>query len=236
MDVCTSRQARCRLFWFAVLLLFWAMPEVMAQEHKERHFHGQLRANGRFISTQKDFPPQHKNINGVTYYRIEEDQDLRERRDRMRALTEQSDEVRALLGRRFTFIGIVPLANKGNELDPRNKVIFFSHSLNQTVEALIEDHTLLSTSTIEAGEYQPPLSQTETNEAVDIARDFWSSQDGGRVANMRGFSILAYEPTGSAFFDTRVAYVTFHRSIEGRPEYVAYVDLTNRTVIRSWEE
>ncbi len=232
----TSRQGLCRVFWFAVLLLFLATPEVSAQENKERHFHGQLRANGRFISTQQDFPPQHKNINGVTYYRIEEDEELRERRDRMREITEQSDEMRTLLGRRFTFIGIVPLANKGNELDPRNKVIFFSHSLNQTVEALIEDQTLLSTSTISPADYQPPLSQAETNEAVDIAREFWGTQDGGRVANMRGFSILAFEPTGNAFFDTRVAYVTFHRSVEGRPEYVAYVDLTNGTVIRSWEE
>ncbi len=212
------------------------VPEVSGQQEKKRHFHGQLRANGRFISSQQDFPPQHKNINGVTYYRATQDSTVLERRDRMRFITEQSDEMRQLLGNRFTFVGIVPLANKENPADLRNKVIFFSHSLNQTVEAIVEEEQLLSTTQVAPQDYQPPLTRGEVLESVDIARAHWETQDGGRVSNMRGFSILAYEPTGDAFFDTRVAYVTFHRSLEGRPEYVAYVDLTNRTVIRSWEE
>lgn len=236
MPFSTRWQPACRMFWCVVVLLFLFVPESSAQEEKKRHFHGQLRANGRFVSTQQDFPPQHKDIERVTYFHSSEDAAERTRRDRMRAITEQSNEMRALLGDRFTFIGIVPLATKDNPADLRNKVIFFSHALNQTVEGLVSGETLLSTNTIEPGTYQPPLTRAEVREAVDIARLHWTDADGGRVENMRGFAILGYEPTGDAFFDTRMAYVTFHRSVEGRPEYVAYVDLTNGTVTKSWEE
>ena len=225
------------VFWCMIGWFFFSFTEVHAQEHeKKRHFHGQLRSNGRFLSTQQDFPPQHKGIERITYMHSSEDGADHDRRARIHELIRRDAASRTLLGERFAFIGIVEVATKDNPSDTRRKATYYSHSNNQTVEILIQDDAILSSNTFAAREYQPPLAEDEVRAAVSIARQHWSSHDGGRVSTMAGYGILAFEPDGSGFFNDRVVYVTFHRSLEDRPEYVAYVDLTGNTVIRSWEE
>lgn len=74
-------------------------------------------------------------------------------------------------------------------------------------------------------------------QAVTIARAAFQSAGYLRVSVLEGFGILALPSEGPQAFSThRVVYVSFHTHEDAPPEYVAWVDLTERTVVESWEE
>ncbi|MEZ4622887.1 MAG: hypothetical protein R2867_46335 [Caldilineaceae bacterium] len=70
-----------------------------------------------------------------------------------------------------------------------------------------------------------------------MARAYFAAQGETHVYELRGFVIMAYQPQGTTgFYDSRVLYVTFHESLEERPEYVAWVDLSHETVRKAFQE
>ena len=73
-------------------------------------------------------------------------------------------------------------------------------------------------------------------DAEGIARAHFAAGGQTRVAALQAFAILAYQPTGKGFYPTRVLYLSFHRNSDAPPEYVAWVDLTQRRVLRSRQE
>ncbi len=64
----------------------------------------------------------------------------------------------------------------------------------------------------------------------------------GRIQQLEGYGILAFKPSSElasgekGFYDTRVAYVSFHEHIDARPEFIAWVDLTEGSVLKSRED
>jgi hypothetical protein len=113
-------------------------------------------------------------------------------------------------------------------------VAYFSYSHNATVEVLVVEDQVKSVQTLDAATYQPEPTRQERTRAIAVARAHFLAQGETRVNELRGFVIQAYRSAGATgFYDTRVLYVTFHESLEERPEYLAWVDLSNQAVIKA---
>ncbi len=211
-----------------------------AHTEKAQHHHGKLQANGRFESDHDQWPPQPRGIEAVAFQEsatsLDEALANTAAQEAVRILAE-STPIAPLLGERYSFLGRVSLASKENQHDTREVLTFFSQSANRTVEVTVDDGEIHAVEQITPEVYQPPLATDEVQAAVALARNHWLAADGGRVASFKGFGILAFRDEGdSGFYDSRVVYVTFHEHIDGRPEYIAYVDLSSKTILESWEE
>ena len=126
---------------------------------------------------------------------------------------------------------------KGRADRAKNRVTYFSYTQRSTVEALVSDGQVSDFTSTPAAEYQPSLIPAEVTQAVTIVLDTLQSVSHPRVSVLKGFGILAIPSDGPrAFFAHRVVYVSFHTREDARPEYVAWVDITDRSVVESWEE
>lgn len=162
--------------------------------------------------------------------------DARKRRaDGLERMALARADVRGALGTRFTRATVVEARDKTGAVLP-SRVVYFSHSANDTVEVTVDGQRVLGVKTIPASEYQPEINDAETEEAEGIARAHFAALGKDRVAQLRAFGILAYQPTGKGFYPTRVLYISFHRDSDSPPEYVAWVDLTQRRVLRARQE
>ena len=102
---------------------------------------------------------------------------------------------------------------------------------------MVSDGQVSDVTNTPAAEYQPPLIPEEVTQAFTITRDTLQSASHPRVSVLKGFGILALPSDGpQAFVAHRIVYVSFHAHEDTRPEYVAWVDLTDRTIVESWEE
>ncbi len=144
-------------------------------------------------------------------------------------------DVRQALGGRFTRAKMVEGRDKSGAVLP-TRLVYFSHSMNSTVEVTVDDQRVLNVKTVPAMEYQPEITDAEALEAEGLARTHFAAEGQGRVAELKSFAILAYQPSGKGFYATRVLYVSFHLNSDAPPEYVAWVDLTQRRVLRSRQE
>ncbi len=153
---------------------------------------------------------------------------------RGRLATARAD-VRQALGARYTPGTVVE--DRDNTGAVRvSRLVYFSYSKNSTVEVTVDDQRVLSLRTIPATEYQPEITDAEITEAEGIARAHFTASSQDRVAQLQAFGILAYQPTGKGFYPTRVLYISFHRDSDSPPEYVAWVDLSQRRVLRARQE
>lgn len=151
-----------------------------------------------------------------------------------RIATRRAD-VRQALGERFTRLPLLQEVGKDG-VQSKPVLVYFSHATNSTVEVTMESNSVRTVRTVPAGEWQPEITDDEITEAQGIARSHFATLGEERVAELEAFGILAYQPTGSGFFDTRVIYISFHPDNDRDPEYAAWVDLTNRRVIRTLKE
>lgn len=192
----------------------------------------------RFTQYGGTWPPQPKNIENVVWF-SDDASELSAASMKLSAAAEisaASAAVRSALGSRFTHIGTVSHSAKG-ESSTQEIVTYFSHSNNATVEVTMANGAILEVNEIPPTEYQPPLTDSEIQEAVTIARDYWNTSGYERVNELEGFGILGLTPNGATgFYEVRVVYVSFHVDADARPEYVGYVDLTNQVMLESWEE
>ncbi len=145
--------------------------------------------------------------------------------------------MRAALGAHFTYLGTGGIHTKGQADQAQARVTYFSHTQRATVEVLVSDGWVSEVTSTPAADYQPPLIPAEVTQAVTIARASLQSAGYLRGSVLEGFGILALPSEGQqAFFAHRVVYVSFHADENARPEYVAWVDLTDQTVVESWKE
>jgi hypothetical protein len=138
------------------------------------------------------------------------------------------------LGNKFTRIGIVEPNTKDST--QQTMLVYFSRDNNATVEVTLNDSEVASVRSISAIEYQPEITDEETTEAIDLARSHFQRQGVARVTTLKGYGILAYRPEGAGFYDKRVIYVSFHLHDDAPPEFVAWVNLSDQTIIQSRED
>jgi len=139
------------------------------------------------------------------------------------------------VGRQFARITVVDEEDKTGKAR-NSRFTYFSYDTNATVEVLFDGASVRSVNTIAASEYQPEITDEEIAEATALARTYFLSLGRTRVQELQGYGILAYRPQGKGFYESRVIYVSFHATDDAPPEFVAWVDLTNRTIVNSREE
>jgi len=143
--------------------------------------------------------------------------------------------LRRSLGARFSRAALIEERDKAGRALPA-RLVYFSHSRNATVEVTLDGQQVQSVTTTPASEYQPEITDAESSEAAALARSWFLARGQGRVRDLQAFGILAYLPTGTGFYPTRVVYVSFHQNSDAPPEYVAWVDLTRQQVLRARQE
>jgi hypothetical protein len=196
----------------------------------------------RFTRIGSEWPPQPKDMENVVWLQ----QPTISRASRSINNTATIDNLLSTqdipeLGDRFTFVGIQSTPGKTSS-PVQTSMNYFSHSNNSTVEVKVSQGEIENVEMIAPSEYQPPLTVEEVKEAVDIARTSLFQNGFNRIQQLQGYGILAFKPvseinTGDhGFYDTRVAYISFHQDINARPEFIAWVDLTNRVVIKSQQD
>lgn len=186
------------------------------------------------------WPPQPVGITNVVPLGQPDDEGARTTAQKLRADALERVAVlraglRGALGTRFSRAGLIEDVDKsGRPLPPR--LVYFSHSRNATVEVTLDGQRVQSIKSTPASEYQPEITDAETAEAAGLARAWFLARGEARVRDLEAFGILAYQPTGSGFYPTRVIYVSFHQDSDAPPEYVAWVDLTRQRVLKARQE
>ncbi len=150
-------------------------------------------------------------------------------------LAEARADVRQALGSRHTQAQLIEGRDKSGAERP-SRLMYFSHAQNRTVEVTVDGQQVRRVRSIQPAVYQPEIDDVEAAEAEGIARAHFAAGGQARVAALQAFAILAYQPGGKGFYATRVLYISFHRNSDAPPEYVAWVDLTQRRVLRSRQE
>ncbi|MCF6203855.1 MAG: hypothetical protein L3J59_09340 [Methylococcaceae bacterium] len=210
--------------------------EMSHQSSNHRH----LDVN-RFTKIGGDWPPQPKNMENIVW--LQGNSGVRSNSISQVSALAKTIVINNVpeLGNRFTFITSQTDSGK-NGPSSEEVVTFFSHSNNMTVEVNVDHGEIKKVEEISPSTYQPPLTAEEVKEAVKIARKALQKEGFGRVQQLKGYGILAFKTSDEAgsdnggFYDTRVVYVSFHEHIDARPEFIAWVDLTEGSVIKSMED
>lgn len=148
-----------------------------------------------------------------------------------------SSTVQAALGERYlhaTTSRSYPKKMSNREFEPiAFRVVYFSYSHNQTVEAIVRDNAVTAVNTMAASIYQPEMTSAERQRAIDIGRTYFRDHGEPRIDELQGYVIMAYRSQGATgYYDSRVLYVTYHENLEERPEYLAWVDLSTERVLK----
>ena len=223
---------------------------VEEHDHADHDHASTLDADGRFTGPGEVWPPQPKNATDVveldfsdlaapvaerTVAAAADDRDIvADIRPAEAALAIPA--VADATGERYNLISIteheiVPGSEKGQD-DEATLVVFYNLGDDLTVEAFIDGDALAALVVSPAGQHQPPLSVKEKSAAAELARAHWSAEGDPRIDQLEGFTILAVQP-GGAYYDSRVAYVSFHLDARSNPELLTWVDLTTEVVIEA---
>lgn len=137
------------------------------------------------------------------------------------------------LGQRSTRVAFVDIAldKKAKAAGELSRLVYFNRESNLTVQVLLGPNEAVLTSP--ASIYQPDLAESEEQEAIVIARKHFAQMGNSRIAALRGYTIMAYPPNQKGFYNTRMAYVSFHLDDDARPEFEAWVDLSNQRVTKA---
>jgi len=187
------------------------------------------------------WPPQPRDItNVVVRSNLEEEKKDRAlekaRIDRLETKAKTTPDAQRALGRQATRITVIDREDKETRTVSR-QLVFFSREHNATVEVVFDkDEKVQAVNSIPAQEYQPEITDEETEEAAALARSYFLSQGFARIAELKAYGILAYKPEGVGFFDSRVIYVSFHKGDDAPPELSAWVDLTNQLILQTLGE
>ncbi|MGH7410971.1 MAG: hypothetical protein ACREJ6_07955 [Candidatus Methylomirabilis sp.] len=186
------------------------------------------------------WPPVSRGIENVIVHskphqETKQQEDLDNQVQRLARRAKLHPKVEQALGDRFAHIGVVDEKNN-DRFKNKRRLVFFSYAKNATVEATMEGDKVLEVKTTPADQYQPEITDEETAEATEIAREYFIRKGFERVRGLEGFGILAYKPTGNGFYSGRVIYVSFHENSDSPPELAAWVDLTKQKVIKMRRE
>lgn len=193
------------------------------------------------------WPPQPERIEAVTWLPTESSATVRAAQvqaAQAEALVVNAATVQAALGERFvrstTIVQqpkLTAVAAADAQADASTQVVFFSYTHNATIEVTVAGGEITAINQLPAHVYQPEPTAIEKTRAVALARLFFRKEGHQRVLQLTGYVIQAYEPEGvTGFYDNRVLYVTFHTDLTARPEFGAWVDMTNEVVINSFHD
>lgn len=231
----------------AVLVIFVSgsllvIDSISAQIENPSHSHP---VTNRFTRIGEEWPPQPRQMENVVWLGTSARREARTfalPRTGSAELTREPS-VKNKLGDRFTLVGSTTSIGGKTSESTKAATVYFSHSKNKTVQVMLDEGEIENVRSIDPSEYQPPLTTEEVKEAIDIARNSLVQQGNNRVSQLKGYGILAYKPESElngrhdkGFYDSRVVYVSFHEDIDARPEFVAWVDLTQQTVVNSRED
>lgn len=201
--------------------------DVAVHDHSD-HDHGLA-----YTPMGLQFPPQPADLENVRWHGTGAIAGEGDRQAGNLRRIEQTTWLQRELGSRFERISTESTATKGEASNGHMVVTYMSHSRNRVVTALMHNGDLLSVESAAPKNYQPPLGPGEMADAIQLAREEFRTEGVERPLNLQGYAILALPTTdGVAFHNHRVAYVTFTRTPDVRPEFGAYVDLTDRTIWR----
>lgn len=186
------------------------------------------------------WPPQPQGITGVVDFSnpgVEQERrlTLQRRFAELEQRVAARSDLQHALGRQFARVTIVDEEDKMGKARG-SRFTYFSYDTNATVEVLVDGASVRSVKAIAASEYQPEITDEEIAEATVIARAYFLNLGFTRVQELKGYGILPYRPEGKGFYESRVIYISFHASNDAPPEFVAWVDLTGRTVLHSRKE
>lgn len=191
---------------------------------------------GRFTPNQEGqvFPPEPRNMQNVRWFPFDEQRSAQTEQRRIQSVNRALADgaVRQQLGERYALIGAStqrPGRNKDFDAPAQRVVVFFSHSLNQTVKVILEQNQVSDIRTTAGNIDQPPLGEAESAESIQLASEYLNSV-GLDVSGLKGYAIQAFKSDGSGF-DTRVAFVSFHVESPLPPIHTAWVDLTTREIL-----
>jgi hypothetical protein len=217
------------------------LPEAVAPPENRNSLEGlDASSEHRHSHEGLTWPPQPRDISDIVVRsNIEEEKRGRAREklrmDRLEAKAKTTTGAKRALGKQFTLITVIDREDKETRT-VISQLVFFSRDQNATVEvSLDKDEKVQAVNSIPAQEYQPDITEEETEEATALARSYFRRQGLG-IAGLKAYGILAYKPQGVGFFDTRVLYVSFHKHDNAPPELSAWVDLTNQLVLQTLGE
>ena len=155
--------------------------------------------------------------------------------DRLEKKAKTDPWAKQALGNRFKRIKLI---DKEDEKNGKvvSQMVFFSRDKNATVVVEFDNEEIRAINQTFAWDYQPEITDEEVTEAAELARNYFLNQGHAKIAGLKAYGILAYKPEGKGFFDSRVLYVSFHKHDDAPPELAAWVDLTNRLILKSREE
>lgn len=195
------------------------------------------------------WPPQPEGVTDVVWLATTPSAEIIAAENRLRSVEQQSVQaaaVQAALGERFVRATSAYVEDKaamraaaaaGVQPPTTVRVTYFSYSHNATVEVLVQDDTVIDVKQIPAAVYQPEPTHSEKQRAIALARSHFAAQGFARIQQLQGYVIQAYQPEGSTgFYANRILYVTFHERIDERPEFVAWVDLTQETIHKALQD
>ena len=148
------------------------------------------------------------------------------------------------LGDRYMLIG------EGEALDAKGvrrpnvtQAMYYSYDRAETIVITWRDGQLVEIERTPSTAYQPPRTEAEQVDAVALARAELVNAGHHKASELQAYAILALPHAdndlpdeSSAYFADRVLYVSFHVDADARPEFAAWVDLTNQVVLLTREE
>ncbi len=203
---------------------------------------GHTHDHGQAVPLLDSWPPQPVGITDVTFLLPQQGETVvaaQEQDDQAEAIALASPAVQDALG--STYVHATTIHSHGKDLPTAAgkdaaeiRVVYFSYTNNATVEVTVAAGKVADLQSVAAAVYQPEPTRQERVHAIELARDYFLAAGESRVNELHGFVIMAYRPQGATgFYDSRVLYVTFHQSLDERPEYLAWVDLSQETILKA---
>lgn len=199
---------------------------------------GSVKKDGRFTPNVDgaQFPPQPRRIeNAVQYAPSKKSQAHQLRLEQMLFRIVNDPALQEQLGDRYALIHVAPYQKKGKDSGNQYRLVFFSHTNNQTVTVISAGNEVTSLEVVAAATEQPALVQSEQNDAIELARAYWMQRGKLLVDSLTGFAIQTFQADGSPY-PTRMVYVSFHVNSPEAPLFYNKVDLTSGVVVSGEEE
>jgi hypothetical protein len=227
------------IFSLALLMAlgFWAISDsnnsrlFVPAKHETAHVHD----HGDLA-----WPPHPRNMNEVVdFSKPGEDHERKQHKELRFGDVERENKghatFRRALGNKFTRVAVIDNNDKHNP-NRSEKYVYFSRDNNATVEVSHDGNQIVNVKSTPAGDYQPEITEEEISEAIQLAKAHFANKGYPQAAALKGYGILAYPPEGRVFYPTRVIYISLHTSLDAPPSFMAWVDLTNASILKSREE
>lgn len=153
--------------------------------------------------------------------------------ERFVAAARRTRQVRELLGERSAYIQYLSAAPdkpaEGETIDPHHlRLIFFSHTKNRAVEAIVRGETLESVNYIELW---PSEGKEELEMAIELAVE--DPRLAGRISDLEAGGMLWQPKSVVPYIGHRVMDIRFIDPSDRVARYFATVDLTDEAVLEA---